>query len=183
MKIKVHILDLDSKEATLDSNADTFVRSSWISLWRAVSLTSNLSSNDATQSKHDVISTNLRIISCSYERLFFLANQFWDNVKSELTLYPNNARILPLIKSYQRSRVLQYRAYIRVHLLTCRAKRCWYLDSLTVHNYMTRRYNKLNISKSNSFFLSHFLFSPGLYQMVDGICNYKALSSKSNWMN
>lgn len=53
MKIKVHILDLDSKEATLDSNADTFVRSSWISLWRAVSLTSNLSSNDATQSKHD----------------------------------------------------------------------------------------------------------------------------------
>lgn len=34
-KINVHILDLDSKETTLDSNADTFVRSSWISLWRA----------------------------------------------------------------------------------------------------------------------------------------------------
>lgn len=28
LKINVHILDLDSKEATLDSNADTFVRSS-----------------------------------------------------------------------------------------------------------------------------------------------------------
>lgn len=129
------------------------------------------------------ISTNLRIISCSYERLIFLANQFWDNVKSELTLYPNNARILPLIKYDQSSRVLQYRAYILSTYLLAGQKRWWYLDSLTVHNYMTRRYNKLNISKSNSFFLSHFLFSPGLYQMVDGICNYKALSSKSNWMN
>lgn len=103
-KINMHILDLDSKKATFDSNAATFVRSSWISLWRTLSLTSNLSSNDATQSKHDVNVNTFKNNFIFIWTSFSLANQFWDNVKSKVTLDPKNSSILPLIKSYQSSR-------------------------------------------------------------------------------